>query len=361
MDEVRPLRFHDGVLYLLDQRLLPGEEQWIECRDPDSVAEAIRTLTVRGAPAIGLSAAFGVVLAARTLVCEGLDGEALHLGLREAINMLAGTRPTAVNLFWALGQMHRALDAHPDASGSELVDVLTRQAVGLASEDALANRTMGAFGASVIPDGANVLTHCNAGALVSSEFGTALGAIRAAHEDGKRIHVWVDETRPLLQGARLTAWELMRLGIPCTLISDNMGAHFMARGRVDLVMTGADRIAANGDTANKIGTYGLAVLARAHDLPLYIVAPTTTIDLSLADGSAITIEERSPDEVTSMRGVRVAPAGAAAANPAFDVTPAHLIAGIVTEAGIARPPFTEDLARHVASSGALSEGTAPGV
>jgi methylthioribose-1-phosphate isomerase len=220
---------------------------------------------------------------------------------------------------------------------------------------------MGALGAALVPDRSNILTHCNAGALVSSEFGTALGVIRAAHEAGKHVHVWVDETRPLLQGARLTTWELQRLGIPCTLITDNMAAHFMARGQVDLVLTGADRIAANGDTANKIGTYGLAVLADAHRIPLYIAAPTTTIDPGLRDGSEIIIEERRDEEVTSFRGQQVAPSGVSAANPAFDVTPARLIAAIITERGVARPPFVGDLAQHVASSRARAESSVPGV
>lgn len=355
MDDVRPLRFEDGVLFLLDQRLLPDEEQWIECTRYEQVAEAIRALAVRGAPAIGLSAAIAVVLAAQSLVCEGLEGEELRTGLAAAIEELAGTRPTAVNLFWALRHMTSALGANADVGGNELVSILAREARSLAREDAAANRSMGDFGARLIPDGSNILTHCNAGALVSSEFGTALGVIRTAHEQGKRVHVWVDETRPLLQGARLTAWELQRLGIPCTLITDNMAAHLMARGQVDLVLTGADRIAGNGDTANKIGTYGLAVLANAHGLPLYIAAPTTTIDPQLHDGSGITIEERREEEVTSFRGRQVAPEGMRAANPAFDVTPARLITAIITERGVARPPFDADLAEHVTSSRARRE------
>jgi methylthioribose-1-phosphate isomerase len=297
------------------------------------VADAIRTLAVRGAPAIGLTAAFAVVLAAQTAAESGAEGDDLRIRLSDAIKELAGTRPTAVNLFWALRHMQATLDANPDTPASALTTILRTEAERLAREDARANRAMGAFGATLIPDGANILTHCNAGALVSSEFGTALGVIRTAHEDGKRVHVWVDETRPLLQGARLTAWELQRLGIPSTLITDNMAAHLMARGRVDLVLTGADRIAANGDTANKIGTYGLAVLAFAHGLPLYIAAPTTTIDPQLPDGAHITIEERREEEVTGFRGQRVAPEGVRVANPAFDVTPARLVTGLITERG----------------------------
>jgi methylthioribose-1-phosphate isomerase len=275
--------------------------------------------------------------------------------LSRAIAELASTRPTAVNLFWALRHMQRTIDLNPELSAPDLAAILGAEADRLAREDAAANRSMGAHGASLIPDGANVLTHCNAGALVSSEYGTALGVIRAAHEQGKQIHVWVDETRPLLQGARLTAWELQRLGIPCTLITDNMAGSFMARGRVDLVLTGADRIAANGDTANKIGTYSIAVLARAHGLPFYVAAPTTTIDPELADGDSIAIEERRPEEVTSFRGVEVAPRGVQVANPAFDVTPARLIAAIITEQGIAWPPFADHLTGHVSSSRARAE------
>lgn len=361
MDEVRPFLFRDEALYLLDQRLLPQEESWIECRRYEQVADAIRTLAVRGAPAIGLSAAYAVVLAAQSAAQEGTEGNRLHERLAEAIDVLAGTRPTAVNLFWALKHMRESIEAHPEASGSDLVRILRMEADMLAREDAAANRAMGTFGASLIPDGVGILTHCNAGALVSSEFGTALGCIRAAHEQGKRVHVWVDETRPLLQGARLTAWELHRLGVPCTLITDNMAGHFMARGRIDLVLAGADRIAANGDTANKIGTYGIAVLAHAHGLPFYVAAPTTTIDPGITDGGMITIEERRHDEVTSFRGMEVAPRGVTAANPAFDVTPARLISAIVTECGIARPPFHEDLAAHVASSRARAEQPVSGV
>jgi methylthioribose-1-phosphate isomerase len=257
--------------------------------------------------------------------------------------------------------MRESIDSNPEVSGPVLIRILADEGDLLAREDAVANRAMGAFGASLIPDGANILTHCNAGALVSSEYGTALGCIRAAHEEGKGVHVWVDETRPLLQGARLTAWELQRLRIPCKVITDNMAAHFMARGRIDMVLTGADRIAANGDTANKIGTYGIAVLANVHGLPFYVAAPTTTIDPGISGGDMITIEERRHEEVTSFRGIAVAPEGVAAANPAFDVTPARLIAAIITERGIARPPFREDLAAHVSSSSARAEQPVSGV
>lgn len=342
-DEIRAIEFRDGALWVLDQRRLPDETAWIECREYEAVAEAIRTLAVRGAPAIGLAAAYAVVLSS----AQFARSPAFRASMEYAIEVLLSTRPTAVNLSWALARMRGTLEANDGLRPGELHDVLLAEVERMMREDEAANRAMSEYGAALIPDGANILTHCNTGALVSSTLGTALGVMRRAHEVGKSIHVWVDETRPLLQGARLTAWELRELGIPCTLISDNMAAHFMARGRVDLAMVGADRIAANGDTANKIGTYGVAVLAHAHGLPFYVVAPTSTVDLSIPAGSAITIEERSPDEVTTVRGVRVAPEGVSVANPAFDVTPARLITGIVTERGIAHYPFADDLAAHV--------------
>lgn len=343
INEVRALEFRGRALRLLDQRKLPDALVWLECTDHRMVADAIRTLAVRGAPAIGLAAAYGVVLAAMTSERRGHDA---RRRLDEAMQELGSTRPTAVNLSWALRRMRRLRDAHSELSLPELSPLLLEEADRMMAEDESANRAMSEYGASLIPEGANVLTHCNTGALVSSGIGTALGAIRAAHENGKGLHVWVDETRPLLQGARLTTWELQQLDIPFTLITDSMAAHFMARGDVDLAMVGADRIAANGDTANKIGTYSVAVLARAHDLPFYVVAPTSTVDISAPSGASITIEERSPEEVTGFRGVRVAPDGAHAVNPAFDITPSELIAGIATECGIARHPFAEDLARH---------------
>jgi methylthioribose-1-phosphate isomerase len=340
---VRALEFRDGSLRLLDQRRLPHEIIWIECRDYVTVAEAIRTLSVRGAPAIGLAAAYGVVLAAQT----ARDGSTFREDVSKAMEVLARTRPTAVNLFYALGRMRAAVESHAGEPPEELTRHLRAEADAMMEADQAANQAMTAFGASLIPDGAGVLTHCNTGALVSSVLGTALGAIRVAHEQGKSVHVWVDETRPLLQGARLTTWELQQLGIPFTLITDNMAAHFMARGKVDLAMVGADRIAANGDTANKIGTYGVAVLARAHELPFYVVAPTSTVDLTIPSGEAITIEERRPEEVMSFGGVPVSPPNITVANPAFDVTPARLISGIVTEGGIATDPYAPRLSEHV--------------
>jgi methylthioribose-1-phosphate isomerase len=345
---MKTLEFRDGALYLLDQTRLPLDPTLIRCGAYTDVCEAIKLLRVRGAPAIGLAAAYGTVLAARSLSAGSATHESFTTQLLTAIDELASTRPTAVNLFWALARMRHVIEAHRGESPAGLSDLLLQEADRMLHEDEEANRKMGLFGAELIPDGANVLTHCNTGALATGAFGTALGVMRAAQEQGKQIHVWVDETRPLLQGARLTAWELKELHIPFTLITDNMAGHFMSRGKVDLAMVGADRIVANGDAANKIGTYSVAVLAHAHGLPFYFVAPTSTVDLSIPSGDQITIEERSADEVTSIRGTRVAPNGISVANPAFDVTPARLITAIVTERGVIHPPFSAGLEQHVA-------------
>jgi methylthioribose-1-phosphate isomerase len=343
-----------GALCLVDQARLPGEYVVLTCAEAGSVAHAIRTLQVRGAPAIGVAAAFGLALGARTLPAPSPHRDsrpgassALVLGQLEAIAArLRATRPTAVNLAWALARQLGAAQAHL-AAGGALADLAARlltEAHAIAAEDAAACRAMGELGAALIADGDVLLTHCNAGALATAGMGTALAPVFVAHAAGKRVHVYVDETRPVLQGSRLTAWELARAGVPLTLITDNMAAHFMRRGGIRAVFVGADRIAANGDVANKIGTYGLAVLAREHSIPLYVVAPRSTIDRSLPDGEAIPIEERAPDEVTSVRGVVLAPAGVRAANPAFDVTPARYIAAIITEAGIVRPPYDTNIA-----------------
>lgn len=345
------LEWRDGALLLLDQTRLPAEAVMLECREHQTVAAAIERLSVRGAPAIGLAAAYGVVLAA--LEFAGCRHEDFIAELEGAMDRLAATRPTAVNLFWAIVRMREVLQACRDRSPAEITDALLAEAHRMLREDETANRRMGAYGAQLLPDGANVLTHCNAGALAAGAYGTALGVIRAAHEAGKQIHVWVDETRPLLQGARLTAWELAEAGIPFTLITDNMAGHFMSRGDIDLAVVGADRIAANGDTANKIGTYSVAVLAHAHDIPLYVAAPTSTVDLSLPAGDRIPIEQRRPDEVTSIRDARIAPPGVRVANPAFDVTPARLIAAIVTEQGVIHDPYGEGLAEAVDRARAL--------
>jgi methylthioribose-1-phosphate isomerase len=315
---VTPLRWDGKALLLLDQRLLPREEVWLECRTATEVAEAIRTMVVRGAPAIGVSAAFGMAMAARA----GQD-------LQSAADELKRSRPTAVNLAWAVDRML----AHSGDFAAEAERIL--------EEDVAANRAMGRHGAELLGGTSTVLTHCNAGALATGGYGTALGVIRAAIETGRNVAVFADETRPYLQGARLTAWELQREGIDVTLITDNMAGHFFQQGTFDAVIVGADRIAANGDTANKIGTYTVAVLAHAHGVPFYVAAPLSTIDPACPTGAEIPIEERSATEVVEMNGSRVAPEGIRVRHPAFDVTPARLISAIITERGVLRPPFPE--------------------
>ncbi|NWJ97920.1 MAG: S-methyl-5-thioribose-1-phosphate isomerase [Chloroflexi bacterium] len=341
--EWHPNNQGSGELLLIDQILLPHHFEMVRCRNYQEVGEAIRTMKVRGAPAIGVTAAYGMALAA----LESVSSEVVQLlaELREAGSFLNATRPTAVNLAWAVS---RSLEAAQEwAKEGHSVPGISGKLLELAKkiheDDVAANRAMGAFGAALINDGDNILTHCNAGALATAGYGTAVGVIRAAHEAGKRIHVWVDETRPYLQGARLTAWELQQQGIPLTLITDNMAGHLMYRGKVQFIVTGADRIASNGDTANKIGTYSLSVLAKENNIPFYIAAPLSTIDLNIPDGEAIPIEERSTDEVTIIAGKRIAPEGVKAAHPAFDVTPARYIHGIITERGIARPPYQESI------------------
>jgi methylthioribose-1-phosphate isomerase len=324
-------------LLLLDQRRLPADEVYIECRAWEDVAEAIRSLAVRGAPAIGVTAAFGVALAG--LASKAATFEDLLADLEVALQGLAGTRPTAVNLFWALDRMRRRALEQASRPVVEIRASLVAEAETILEEDIAGNRRLGAHGAELVPDRARILTHCNAGGLATAGYGTALGVVRGAVEAGKRPFVWVDETRPVLQGARLTAWELAKEGIPHTVIADVAAASMMARGEVDLVVVGADRIAANGDTANKIGTYGLAVLAQAHRLPFYVAAPFSTIDPALPDGTAIPIEERDAREVQELAGHRIVPAGSPARNPAFDVTPAGLITAIITERGVFRPPY----------------------
>lgn len=341
------LEFKKGSLWLIDQTTLPLDPALLECRELGQVLEAITSLRVRGAPAIGCAAAYGMALAAQNLATAAPLGDEFIDALRDARENLRATRPTAVNLFWALDRVWGVVEGHRGEPPQQIAQALLMEADRMLHEDEEANRSMGRHGADLIPDGANILTHCNTGALATAAFGTALGVMRAAHEQGKEIHVYVDETRPLLQGARLTAWELQQLGIPHTLITDNMAGYFMARGCIDLAMVGADRIVANGDAANKIGTYSVAVLARAHDIPFYFVAPTSTVDLSIPSGDLITIEERPEDEITTFRGVRSAPIGTRVANPAFDVTPARLIAAIVTEKGVVQPPFPQGLAKAV--------------
>ncbi|MBI3637888.1 MAG: S-methyl-5-thioribose-1-phosphate isomerase [Candidatus Rokubacteria bacterium] len=335
---IAPVRWDGEALRLLDQTRLPREETFETYRRWEDVADAIRTLVVRGAPAIGVAAAFGVALAARQSAATTYD--ALLEDLERAIKGLAGTRPTAVNLFWALERMRRALPAMRGRTVADIRAGLATEAEAMLAEDLAANRAIGDHGATLVPANARILTHCNAGALATAGYGTALGVIRSAHAQGKVQHVWVDETRPVMQGSRLTAWECVREGIPHKLIADVVAASVMARGEVDLVVTGADRIAANGDTANKIGTYALAVLARHHGVPFYIAAPFSTIDASLASGAQIPIEERDGSEVRRVGAQQTAPEASPVYNPAFDVTPATLITAIITERGVFTPPYS---------------------
>ncbi len=323
---------------LLDQRRLPREEVYLEIRDYHQVIEAIRTLAIRGAPAIGVAAAMGAALGA--LEIQTGDGAEFLGRFREICREIAASRPTAVNLFWALERMQRLAQDHAQEPVPALKDYLVIEAQAMLKEDETTNRHLGRWGEILIDEGMRVLTHCNTGALATGAYGTALGVLRSAWEAGKRFSVWVDETRPLLQGARLTTWELGKLEIPYTLIPDGAAATLMHQGRVDLVILGADRIAGNGDTANKIGTYSLAVLAYHHGIPFYVAAPLSTFDFTIADGSHIPVEERSGEEVTHLRGEPVAPAGAPALNLAFDVTPSDLISGIITEKGVLKPPYT---------------------
>lgn len=335
---IAPIRWERHRLLLLDQRLLPVEERTREYTRWRDVADAIRTLVVRGAPAIGCAAAFGVALAARQSAAP--DGDGLVADLEEAIKGLAATRPTAVNLFWALDRMRGVAEAHRALPVPALRERLLGEAQAILDEDLAGNKALGAHGAALVPERARILTHCNAGALATAGFGTALGVIRAAHEHGRVALVWVDESRPVMQGSRLTAWEMVKEGIPHRLISDVAAGFVMKQGEVDLVIVGADRIAANGDTANKIGTYSVAVLASHHGIPFYVAAPFSTIDPSVPSGAAIPIEERSDDEVRKIAGRQTAPAETPVYNPAFDVTPAELIAGIITERGVFRFPYS---------------------
>jgi methylthioribose-1-phosphate isomerase len=334
---IAPVRWDGERLVLIDQRELPVREvEGLYTRWQD-VAEAIRSLAVRGAPAIGVAAAFGVVLAARQSAARTFDE--LLADLEVAIKGLASTRPTAVNLFWALDRMRRAAASMAGAPPDAVRARLSTEARAILDEDIAANRAIGEHGARLVPDGARVLTHCNAGALATAGFGTALGVIRAAHAKGKVALVWVDETRPVMQGSRLTAWECVRDNIPHRLIADVAAGSLMARGEVDIVVTGADRIAANGDTANKIGTYSVAVLAKHHGVPFYIAAPFSTIDPTLPSGRHIPIEERDAAEVRRVGAQATAPEASPVFNPAFDVTPAELIAAIITERGVFEPPY----------------------
>jgi methylthioribose-1-phosphate isomerase len=336
----------NGYLSLIDQTLLPAELKYIECHDVECVCEAIRRLRVRGAPAIGIAAAYGVCLGVQQAAAA--DETTFFARLEEVADYLATSRPTAVNLFWALARMKSAArKLRGKATPRELRDALLAEARAIEAEDRRMCRQIGRIGAELLSDGQGVLTHCNAGGLATADYGTALAVFFAACEAGKRLRVYVDETRPLLQGARLTAWELRERNIDVTLICDSMAAQVMREGRVQSVVTGADRIAANGDTANKIGTYGVALLAAAHDIPFYVAAPTSTFDLSLADGGAIPIEQRDPREITHGFGRQTAPDGVDVYNPAFDVTPARLIKAIICERGLIEPVSRETIASRL--------------
>jgi methylthioribose-1-phosphate isomerase len=342
---IKTLEWTDQGVVMIDQRLLPAEETYPAFKTYEEVAWAIKEMVVRGAPAIGVAAAMGVALGVRDAKTE--DPGELDRELNRICDTIGSTRPTAVNLFWAIDRM-RGLYADLRGAKTPLDEIrssLIAEARRMHDEDIAINRAMGLNGAELIPDGATVLTHCNAGALATAGYGTALGVIRAAVEAGKRIAVYADETRPFLQGARLTAWELNRDNIPVTLITDNMAGHFMKNGDIDCVVVGADRIAANGDVANKIGTYSVAVLAKENGVPFYVAAPVSTLDLSLASGDLIPIEERSSREVTHVKDIPLAPDGIMIANPAFDVTPNRYVAAIITERGVARQPYLESLKR----------------
>ncbi|MBN1933096.1 MAG: S-methyl-5-thioribose-1-phosphate isomerase [Anaerolineae bacterium] len=345
---MRTVEWDNGRVKLIDQRLLPAEFKVVTFDTVEGVARSIKEMVVRGAPAIGATAAFGMALAAQ--ISGTKTKTALLDDLNRAADVLRATRPTAINLFWAIERMLYTARNPNLASADAVRAALMVEAQAIADEDVQVNRAMGCFGQEVIRDGDNILTHCNAGALATVDYGTVLGVVRAAVEHGKRIHVWVDETRPRLQGARLTAWELMRDGIPCTLIADNAAGQLMRTGRVNVVLYGADRVAANGDVANKIGSYKLAVVARENGIPCFSVVPTSTIDMNLPNGDLIPIEERDPEEVTVIDGQRIAPEGVPVANIAFDVTPHRYLTGIITEKGIAYPPFDLSLKQIMESS-----------
>ena len=343
MNEIRPIEWANGTLRLLDQTQLPSEEVFVVAHGYLDAIEAIRTMRVRGAPAIGVTAAYAVAMAARDL--DVTDRKSFLRRLSEAGSEIKAARPTAVNLMWAVDRMIGI--ANSEADMSTIQTRLLEEAIRIEEEDEEINRRMGSHGIELMPNGGSVLTHCNAGALATAAFGTAVGVIRAGWEDGKRFKVFNTETRPFLQGARLTAWEFKKLGIPSTLLVDSAAGMLMRKGDIGCVITGADRIAANGDTANKIGTYTLAVLAKENGIPFYVAAPISTVDMSVPHGDQIEIEQRAESEVTEFRGIAVAPEGVEALNPGFDVTPAKYITAIVTEAGISRPPFKDSLDQAV--------------
>ena len=338
---IKTVEYLDGKVRMIDQTRLPLEKVFVDCETIDDVADAIKKMVVRGAPAIGVSAAMGVSLGAESIQADSF--ETFYTQLENKCSILANSRPTAVNLAWGIERMKRVARESRLLSIPKLKEKLKQEALDICEEDIAANKSMGNFGQTLINDGSTVLTHCNAGALATAGFGTALGVIRAAVNAGKKIEVLADETRPFLQGARLTVWELMEDNIPVKLITDNMSGFFMKNKHVDAVIVGADRIAGNGDVANKIGTYMVAVLAQKHRIPFYVAAPISTLDLSLSSGEEIPIEQRSEDEVTSLNNKRIAPEGAVAAHPAFDITPNDLVTAIITDKGIAKPPYMTSL------------------
>lgn len=341
MAEIKTIEFKDDVLYLIDQRKLPTEYEIFECKDFRDVDFAIHDMIVRGAPAIGATAAYGVVLAAKEFL--DLEKPEFFKEMDKALEQLNQSRPTAVNLMWAIGKMRALIEENKDLETKEIYEKIKEEADKIFNEDIETNKAMAKHGNEIIKQGARILTHCNTGALATVGYGTALGVIREAHYTGKDIFVYADETRPRLQGGKLTAWELVQEEIPGKLISDSVAATLIRDGKVDVILTGADRVANNGDSANKIGTFMLSVVAKAYDVPFYIVAPTTTIDFEMESGHGIEIEERSAEEVTHIDGVRIAPEGIEVYNPAFDVTPWENITGIITEKGIIKPPYKENI------------------
>jgi methylthioribose-1-phosphate isomerase len=338
---IQTLEWTDHGVRFLDQTKLPTQEIYVTCETHEQVADVIRNMVVRGAPAIGVAAAMGIAVGIKNSKAE-TSGE-LKRDLDQICNLIGQTRPTAVNLFWAIRRMQKKFEHLRIRPVPQIKQQLIEEAKGMHAEDIAANQAMGRHGATLMPSQGGVLTHCNAGALATAGYGTALGVIRAAVEQGKKIHVYADETRPFLQGSRLTAWELMKDGIPTTVISDNMAGAMMRQGKISAIVVGADRIAANGDVANKIGTYTVAILAKEHNIPFYVAAPISTIDLACPDGSQIPIEQRNPKEVSHIAGKQMVPDGVTIENPAFDVTPAKYVAAIITEKGVARAPYGESL------------------
>ena len=341
MAEIKTIEFKDDILYLIDQRKLPTEYEIFQCKDFRDVDFAIHDMVVRGAPAIGATAAYGAVLAAKEFI--NLDKYEFFLRMGEALEQLNNSRPTAVNLMWAIKKMKVLIEDNKGLEVEAIYNKIKEEADKIFHEDIATNKAMAKYGNEIIKQGATILTHCNTGALATVGYGTALGVVREAHYTGKNIFVYADETRPRLQGGKLTAWELVQENIPAKLIADNVAATLIRDGKIDVILTGADRVASNGDSANKIGTFMLSVVAKAYNVPFYIVAPTTTIDFEMETGAGIEIEERSPEEVTHINGIRIAPEGIDVYNPAFDVTPWENITGIITEKGIISPPYKENI------------------